>query len=88
MNNSMIIADIKSRYNSSSYYNSGDFISINDDRMSRIVSFKIYEYNDQLFADFKETHQISSLTQSRSSKKNIKSTLDFQMKYYEFYNDL
>ena len=40
--NSLIIAEILNNYNHKPYYNSDNYISINDDRIGRIVSFKIY----------------------------------------------
>lgn len=89
MDNSMVMAEIKSTYNHSPYYKSGEYISINDDRIGRVVSFKIYEYYEQLFVDFAETSQISSLNNNnRSRTKTIYSYDDFQKKYYDFYNDL
>jgi len=83
----MVMAEIKSNYNHSPYYKSGEYISINDDRTSRVVSFKIYEYYEQLFVDFIETFQISSLNKNRTKTKTIYSFDDFKKKYREFYND-
>lgn len=84
----MVMTEIISTYNHSPYYKSGEFISINDDRTGRVVSFKIYENNKEIFVDFTETSQISSLGKYRSRTKTIHSLIDFQKKYYDFYNDL
>lgn len=88
MDNSMIISEIKNKYNHSPYYKFGEFISINDDRVGRIVSFKIYEHDNQMFADFVETSQISSMCKRIRNNKIISSLADFEKKYSDFYNDI
>ena len=88
MDNSMLIAEIKSNYNHSPYFRSGDCFCINDDRVGRVVSFKIYEYEKQLFVDFAETSQTFSSRLYRSKTKIINSFEDFKKKYHDFYNDI
>ena len=58
--NYLIIAEILNNY----------YISINDDMIGRIVSFKIYEKDNKIFADFNEAYQIFPL-----NTKNIKQKL-------------
>lgn len=88
MDNSMLIAEIKSNYNQSPYFRSDDCFCINDDRVGRVVSFKVYEYEKQLFVDFAETSQTFSLRVYRSKTKTINSFEDFEKKYHDFYNDI
>ena len=46
--NFLIISQIINNYNYTPYYYFNDYISINDDRMGRIVSFKVYEKNNTI----------------------------------------
>ena len=51
--NSLIISEILNNYNDKPYYKlDNHYISINDDRIGRIVSFKIYEKDNKIFAHF------------------------------------
>jgi len=84
----MLIAEIESNYNYSPYFRSGDWVSINDDRVGRVVSFKVYEYEKKLFVDFSETSQTFSSRVYRSKTKTINSFEDFEKKYHDFYNDI
>lgn len=87
--NSSIINQIYKDYNDSCYYNLDGYISINDDRIGRIVMFKLNEENDRIIADFKERSQIRSISNPiRTDKKIIRSLEDFKKKWNEFYNDL
>jgi hypothetical protein len=84
--NSLIISEIESYYNHKPYYNSDNYISINDDRIGRIVSFKIYEKDDEIFADFNEAHKIQPLNTKKHKTKVIRSLEDFKNKWTEYYN--
>ena len=84
--NSLIISEIESYYNHKPYYNSENYISINDDRIGRIVSFKIYEKDDEIFADFNEAHKIQPLNTKKHKTKVITSLEDFKNKWKEYYN--
>ena len=83
--NSLIIADILNYYNHN--YNSDNYISINDDRIGRIVSFKLYEKDDKIFADFNEAHKIQPLNTKKHKTKVIRSLEDFKNKWTEYYNN-
>ena len=84
--NSLIISQILQEYNKTPYYILNDYISINDDRMSRIVSFKIYEKNGEILVDFKEANQLFPLNSSRYRTTNITSLDDFKEKWTYYYN--
>jgi hypothetical protein len=84
--NSLIIADILSCYNHKPYYISNDYICINDDRFGRFVSFKLYEKDDEIFADFNEAHKIQPLNTKKHKTKVITSLEDFKNKWTEYYN--
>jgi phosphodiesterase/alkaline phosphatase D-like protein len=87
--NSLIIADILNNYNHKPYYNtdnSDNYISINDDRIGRIVSFKLYEKDDEIFADFNEANKIQPLNTKKHKTKVITSLEDFKNKWTEYYN--
>lgn len=84
--NSLIISQILQEYNKTPYYILNDFISINDDRVYRIVSFKIYEKNGEILVDFKETRQLYPLNSSRHRTINITSLEDFKEKWTYYYN--
>jgi hypothetical protein len=73
-------------YNKLPYYNLNGYISINDDRIGRIVSFKLYEENKEIMVDFKEALQIFPLNSSRHYTKTITSLDDFKNKWNEYYN--
>ena len=86
--NSLIIADILNYYNHKPYNNTDNYyISINDDRIGRIVSFKIYEKDDEIFADFNEAHKIQPLNTKKHKTKVIRSLEDFKNKWTEYYNN-
>jgi hypothetical protein len=85
--NSLIIAEILNNYNHKPYYNTDNYyISINDDRIGRIVSFKLYEKDDEIFADFNEAHKIQPLNTKKHKTKVITSLEDFKNKWTEYYN--
>lgn len=84
--NSLIIAEILNNYNHKPYYNSENYISINDDRIGRIVSFKIYEKDNKIFADFNEAYQIFPLNTKKHKTKVITSLEDFKNKWTDYYN--
>ena len=84
--NSLIISQILQSYNHSPYYISNDYISINDDRMGRIVSFKIYEKNGEILVDFMEGYRYYPYISSRYRTTNITSLEDFKEKWKYYYN--
>ena len=84
--NSLIIFQILDNYKHTPYYILNDYISINDDRMGRIVSFKLYEKNNIIMVDFKEAHRSYPLNSSRHITKNIESLEDFIDKWTNYYN--
>jgi len=84
--NSLIIYQILKEYNESPYYLLNDYISINDDRIGRIVSFKIYEENGEILVDFKEASRFNPLISSRFRTTNITSLDDFNEKWTYYYN--
>ena len=84
--NFLIISQIINNYNYTPYYYFNDYISINDDRMGRIVSFKVYEKNNTIYADFKEAHQSYPLNTSFFITKEIYSFEDFKNKWTDYYN--
>ena len=88
--NSLIISQILQSYNHSPYYISNDYISnyyisINDDRIGRIVSFKLYEKDGEILVDFKEAKQIVPMISSRCRTTNITSLEDFKEKWKYYY---
>lgn len=86
--NSIIMYEILSYYNDSPYYSLNDYISINDDRIGRIVSFKLYLDNSKIVADFKEAHQLFPLNSTNHKTKTIISLEDFKEKWNDYYNNL
>jgi len=84
--NSLIIFQILQEYNKTPYYILNDYISINDDRISRIVSFKLYEKNGEILVDFKEANQLFPLNSSRYRTTIITSLDDFKEKWTYYYN--
>ena len=85
--NSSIILQILKEYNNCPYYLFNDFISINDDRMNRIVSFKIYEKDNEILADFRETYRYYNPNVYYNSKTmTINSLEDFKKKWTNYYN--
>ena len=83
----MFIYQILEKYNKAPYYNSDNYISINDDRVGTIVSFKLYKENDSIYADFTECSKYQSYY-NRSKKCLIISVEDFQNKWHNFYNNI
>jgi hypothetical protein len=81
--NSLIISQILKYYNHSPYYILNDYISINDDRMGRIVSFKIYEEKGEILVDFMEGYKYYPYITSRYRTTNITS-LEKWKYYYNF----
>ena len=78
---------ILQEYNHKPYYKLyDDYISIKDDRMGRIVSFKLFQQNDELIATFNEAWQTYPLNTSRHITKNISSLEDFKTKWTNYYN--
>ncbi len=84
--NFLIISEIHSYYNHKPYYISDNYISINDDRIGRIVSFKLYEKDDEILADFNEAHKIQPLNTKKHKTKVITSLEDFKNKWTYYYN--
>ena len=84
--NCKIINDIVNYYNHSPYYISNDFICIKDDRIGRFVSFKLYEKDGEIFADFYEANQIFPLNIKNYKTKTITSLEDFKEKWKDYYN--
>ena len=84
--NSIIMYEILSYYNDSPYYNLNDYISIHDDRIGRIVSFKLYLDNCKIVADFKEARQLFPLNSTNHKTKTIISLEDFKEKWNDYYN--
>lgn len=88
MNTIITINEIENYYkNHKPYYMTDNYISINDDRYGRIVSFKIYEKDNNIFVDFKETWRSSPLISTNNKKIIIKSFEDFKDKWYDYYNN-
>jgi hypothetical protein len=85
--NAIIISEILSYYNHNPYYNSDDYISINDDRIGRIVSFKLYEKDNKILADFNEAIRIFPLNTKYHKTKTITSLCDFKIKWTDYYNN-
>ena len=85
--NSKIISEILEKYNQKPYYKSGEYLSINDDRIGRIVSFKLFELNDNIYADFKEISK-NHPTYYRNTTNIILSLEDFQKKWFNFFNNI
>lgn len=89
--NYSLISNIINRHNKTPYYFHNGYNAINDDRVGRIVMFKIYESDNKVYADFRETSQVLSYYYGcalRSANKEIKSVEDFNQKWNSFYNDL
>jgi len=85
--NSLIIYEILKNYNEKPYYKNDDYISINDDRISRIVSFKLYEKDGEIFVDFKQTSKLFPLIKlDRYITDKIISVEDFKNKWHTYYN--
>ena len=84
--NSIIISQILEKYNISPYYKSNEYICINDDRLGRIVSFKLYQEKNEIIANFNEAHQSYPLNTSNYKSKIITSFEDFKIKWKEYYN--
>ena len=85
----MLIYQISEKYNRDPYFKSGDLIAIADDRVGRILSFKLYEENEIVYADFKESYEIIHDSSPIRYRKNVIASLeDFQYKWSKFYNDL
>lgn len=84
--NSLIISQILNNFNYLPYYNLNNYISINDDRMSRIVSFKLYEKNEEILVEFKEAHRNYPYISTRHKTFNIISLEDFKDKWTCYYN--
>ena len=85
--NSSIMSEILNYY--SSYYNyiSNNYISINDDRICRIVSFKLYINDDnEILADFYEARKIYPNNIKNYKTKVINSFEDFKEKWMDYYN--
>ena len=85
--NSSIMSEILNYY--SSYYNyiSNNYISINDDRIGRIVSFKLYINDDnEILAEFYEARKIYPNNIKNYKTKVINSLEDFKEKWIDYYN--
>jgi len=85
----MFMYEILQKYNISPYYKSDGYISINDDRFGTIVSFKLYQEDENIYADFKETSKYNYQSiYNRNKTKIITSLEDFQNKWSNFYNNV
>jgi hypothetical protein len=84
--NEIIIQNIQKKYSISPYYNLNNFISINDDRIGRIVSFRLYIVNNEIFVDFKESSQMYQLISYNYKTETIKSLEEFINKWTKYYN--
>ena len=85
----MLIYQISEKYNRDPYFKSGDLIAIADDRVGRILSFKLYEENEIVYADFKESSKTIHVSSYDRYRKNVIASFeDFQYKWSNFYNDL
>jgi len=84
--NSSIIMEIIHNYNKIPYYKYNEYISIKDDRVGRIVSFKIYQNKDKIIAEFNESSQITPFITIKNYKTSITSVEEFKTKWYEYYN--
>ena len=85
----MFIYNILDKYNHKPYYKNNDYISINDDRVGCVVSFKIYKDNDgTIYADFNERYRHFQISECKrtSNKVIITSLEDFKKKWHKFYN--
>lgn len=84
--NSSIMSEILNYY--SSYYKTdNNYISINDDRIGRIVSFKLYINDDnEILADFYEARKIYPNNIKNYKTKVINSLEDFKEKWMDYYN--
>lgn len=82
----LILSEILTHYNHSPYYVDNDFISIRDDRIGRIVSFKLYLKNNELYVDFIEAHKSYPYITSNYLTKEIYSLDDFNNKWHSYYN--
>lgn len=89
MNTIITINEIENYYkNNRPYYIDDDYISINDDRIGRIVSFKLYEKDNNIYVDFKEGWRSSPLILLNHKTYIIKSFEDFKEKWKDYYNHL
>ena len=86
MNSSLIMTEILNYY--SSYYKTdNNYISINDDRIGRIVSFKLYINDDnEILAEFYEARKIYPNNIKNYKTKVINSLEDFKEKWMDYYN--
>ena len=85
--NSSIMSEILNYYNHKSYYISNNYISINDDRIGRIVSFKLYINDDnEILAEFYEARKIYPNNIKNYKTKVINSLEDFKEKWMDYYN--
>ena len=83
--NSIIIFQILQEYKQIPFYKLNDYISINDDRIGRIVSFKIYEENGEIIADFIETTRLFPLEKSRHQRYQIENLKQFKKIWNNYY---
>jgi hypothetical protein len=84
--NSIIISEILAYYNKTPYYIMNNYICINDDRFGRIVSFKLYISDGNIFVDFKESNRAMPLYSTKYITKIIHSFQDFKEKWINYYN--
>lgn len=84
----MLIYQILEKYNKYPFYYIDDYLSINDDRFGRVVSFKLYEENKNIYVDFKDKCKYNDKNNRNIKNVNIISLEDFQEKWYKFYHCL
>lgn len=83
----MVINQILQKFNKYPFYYIDDYLSINDDRIGRIVSFKIYKENNIIYANFKENYRFNKSSNDKIIKINIISLEDFNIKWLKFYHN-
>lgn len=87
--NTIIINEIEKYYkNNRPYYIDDDYISINDDRIGRIVSFKLYEKDNNIYVDFIEARRSYPLITSNHKTIIIETFEDFKEKWKNYYNNI
>ena len=84
--NSIILTEIMNYYNKPPYYLMDGYTSIHDDRIGKIISFKLFQENNEIKVEFKQAHQILPFVSSKHYITTIKSFDDFKTKWNDYYN--